>query len=199
MKRHILIAACFILPSLLFCQDELTAHLQNAETEYKAGNLQEARFELEQSLAELDILVAKAILEKLPLSVENLNADPAMDEFAGSTLGFTGLFVERTYISADGTQTLRSTILTNPALLGSLNGFLSNPLIASMSGRKVVKINGYKASLERIEGSDPVTFEIQLPFNQSIWTFHFEGIDDQNKVTGLAGKLPVKDVIAIAQ
>lgn len=199
MKRHIFILIMSILPTLLFCQDEVIAHLQTAESEYKAGNLQEARFELQQSLAELDVLVAKAILEKLPLSVGDLQAKRETDSYAGNTLGFTGLFVERTYESADGTQSLRSTIFTNSALLGSLNGFLSNPMLASMSGRKVVKINGYKASLEQMEGSDPVTFEIQLPFNQSVWTLHFEGISDQNKVTGLANQLPVKDIVQIAQ
>lgn len=199
MKQYILITVIIFLPAFLFCQSELMAHLQKAETEFSAGNLQEARFELQQSLAELDILVAKAILEKLPLEVGGLKTKPDTDQFAGNTLGFTGLFVERRYESADGTQSMTLTIFSNSPLFGSLNGFINNPIMASMSGRKVVKIGSYKASLEQIEGSNPVAFELQLPFNQSIWTMRFEGIEDQNKVTNIANQLPVKEVIQIAQ
>ncbi|MEM6700738.1 MAG: hypothetical protein AAF599_20200, partial [Bacteroidota bacterium] len=76
--------------------------------------------------------------------------------------------------------------------------FLASPIMNIASGRKSMKIDGYKSALETSE-SDPKTYTIYIPFSKSLITLTFNGYDSETEVIGLANQLPIKEVIEVAQ
>ena len=197
MKKYIFLF--LFLPSFGFCQDALGGHISTAKSEHASGNLQEARFELEQALSELDILISKEILALLPTQIGEMTANETEDQYVGNALGFSGIFIERNYTSANGEQTLKISLINDSPLLASISGFLNNSLIARMSGKKVIKVEGYKAIIEQVEGAEPVSFDVQIPFSNSLLTLNFVGIDDQNDIIGYTKQIPVKSIVQLAQ
>lgn len=198
MKKIYLLLIAFVFTSSLFAQDKVNAHLAEATTSYAAKDLEAARFALQQSMNELYILIGEKILAEMPEKLGNLTAQKSEDAYNGYALGFTGVYIDRTYASADGKQTVHISLLNDSPLLSGLNAFLTSPLMAMAAGRKMIKIDGYKSSLEKSD-SEPVTFTLSTPFNQSLLTSTFDGFEDENQVVGLANQIPVAKIVAIAQ
>lgn len=116
----------------------------------------------------------------------------------GYTLGFTGVYIDRTYQNAAAGKTVQITLLNDSPLMSGLNAFLTNPLLNLGAGRKLIKIDGYKCVLEKEEG-EPVTYTLNTPFNQSLIMTKFEGFKDENQVLTLAKMIPFAKIIAAAQ
>ncbi len=189
----------FLLPITGWGQEAVATHLAQAKTAHADGNVQDARFELQQALSELDILISQEILAMLPTEIGNMQANTEEDAYVGNAMGFAGIFIDRYYQNDDQSQQLKVTLVSDSPLLSSLNAFLNNALVARMSGKKVIRIEGYKAIIEQVENSDPVAFNVQIPFSQSLLTLEFEGFEDQDDIEKYSRQIPVKDIVKIAQ
>lgn len=201
MKKTILLFFA-VLPIFLQAQSEaqVQTHLAAAETANAGGNLEEARFQLQQALVELDKVVGKKILEALPLKIKDLQADTEKDQYTSLYTGISGLFVERTYTSAsDPSKILRLTLMNDSPALASLMKMMNNSFMAGMAGMEIVRLEGYKAVVEEVEGSSPLVININLPFDDSLLTFECTNCADQAEATSMAAEVPVKTVIEIAQ
>ncbi len=197
-KIYILLVAGLMMAGAVFAQEKVNAHLAEASASYTAGDLEATRFALQQSLNELYVLIGEKILAEMPEKLGDLTALEGEDAYNGYTLGFSGVYIDRTYQSADGKQSIQITLINDSPLLSGLNAFLSSPLMAIAGGRKLVKLDGYKSSLEKGD-DEPPTFTINTPFGQSLLTSEFNGFDDENQVLALARQIPIAKIVAIAQ
>jgi hypothetical protein len=90
-------------------------------------------------------------------------------------------------------------IITNSPLLGSLNALLSLPFVANTGDQKVVKIDGYKALIQKVSGSgETPDYELQLPLNSSLITLKAPGYT-QEQVLKMASTLPVAEIAKMVQ
>ena len=177
------------------CQQPVAAYTSQTET-----HLEETRFALEQFLSELDKLVAQKILATLPTTLGEMKAVEGEDEYTGSANGVTGLFVSRTFRSTgENPKEVVFTIMNESPLLAGITGFLANPLIAKLSGRKMIKLDGYKCALEKEETAENPGYNLYLPFNQSLLSMDFSGFDSETEVVSTADQLPIGQVIDIAE
>jgi hypothetical protein len=181
--------------SILHAQEEVNTHIASGRSSYASGDLENARFELQSALAELDIVIAKRILEEMPDEWGGLSPEEGADEYNGVSLGFTGLFVNRVYGDPYGKH-IDVNIVSNSPLLGSLNTFLNNPIMAGMSGRKRIKLDGYKGSMEELSDGN---YQVNIPFGNSLMDIQFYDMGDENEVTGLMNQFPVGKVIELAK
>ncbi|MEM8523642.1 MAG: hypothetical protein AAGG68_03310 [Bacteroidota bacterium] len=190
----------FLLATFLFtqAQDQLNNHLAEAKTNYASDNLEDARFALQQSLNELYIVISKQILETLPETLGDTKAQSEGDQYNGTAMGYTGVFIDRTYASADQKKVIDVSLVHDSPLMSSIGSFLASPLMNLASGRKSLKIDGYKSALETSE-SDAKTYTIYIPFAQSLITLTFNGYDSETEVIGLANQLPIKEIVEVAQ
>jgi hypothetical protein len=181
--------------SSLSAQEEVTAHIASGRSSYESGDLENARFELQNALSELDIVIAKLILEEIPDEWGGLTPEEDSDEYNGVSLGFTGLFVNRVYGDPYGKH-IDVNIVSNSPLLGSLNAFLNNPIVAGMSGRKRIKVDGYKGVIEELSTGE---YQVNIPFGNSLLDIQFYDMGNENEVTGLINQFPVGKVIELAK
>ncbi len=198
MKKTYLSIIILFIGFQAFTQNKVNEHLAEASTSYAAKDLEATRFALQQSLNELYILIGEKILAEMPEKLGDAAAQKKEDVYNGYALGFTGVYIDRTYQNAKGDQRIEINLINDSPLLAGLNTFLTNPILNIGSGRKMIKIDGYKSALEKSEG-EPLTFTLSTPFNQSLITTKFEGFKDENQVLALAKQIPFAKIIAVAQ
>ncbi|MEQ8807918.1 MAG: hypothetical protein RIE59_02520 [Imperialibacter sp.] len=196
MKKIYILALIIAVAGLkASAQNDFSASTATAKNEYKAGNLEEARFALQQSLAEVDKEIGKEILEILPKSIAGFSFVEANDNVSGNSSSFGGLFVHRDY--GDTTKSVAIDLMDNSPMLAGINSLLAMPMIMNSSdgSQKVVKVSGYKALLQRKDAAQAVGgYTLQIPFNQSLFTVDFDGAFTESEVTSAANAMPISEV-----
>jgi len=176
-------------------QTDFGGSLATAKSEYKAGNLEEARFALQQSLAEVDKEIGKEILAVLPKSIGGFQYVAANDDVSGNSSSFGGLFVHRDY--GDTTKSVSVDLMDNSPMLAGINTILAMPMVMNTSdgSQKVIKVSGYKALLQRKDAAQAIGgYTVQIPFNQSLFTVDFDGAFSENEVTSAVNSMPISEV-----
>ncbi|MBL7861290.1 MAG: hypothetical protein JNJ65_09010 [Cyclobacteriaceae bacterium] len=175
-------------------------NLASARSTYSAGDLQDARFAMEQMLRDLDIAIGKEILKLLPTKIGSLAVNEKEDNLSG-TGAYAGLYVNRHY----GADPKRASIeiINNSPLINSLNAILNMPVIGGMmqdENQKTVKIQGYKSILNKqvIAETGKTNYELQIPMNNTLVTLR---IDDttEGEITAAANTIPLAKIVQMAQ
>jgi hypothetical protein len=167
MKRIILYI--LLVSGTTVSAQDFTKNLATAKTSYGGGNLEDARFAMQQMLNDIDILVGKELLKILPAKFDALASNAKSDNVAANT-GLAGVVVHRDYGTGDKTATLD--VMTNSPLIASLNAILSIPFVGNSGDgtQKVVKVQGYKAVLQKSEDTEAnkTNFTLQIPINSTL-------------------------------
>jgi len=181
-----------------FAQD-FDKNMATAKASYSSGNLEDARFAMEQMLRDLDVMIGKEILKMLPAKMGTLSANVADDNVTGGT-GIAGLFVHRTY--GVPPKMVVIDIMNNSPLISSLNALLSMPMMG-MGGdpnQKQVKVQGYKSILRKNQNTETgkTDYELQVPFNNTLLTLK---ADDTNEaeILNFANLIPLPKIAQVAQ
>lgn len=187
MKKIIFSLITFGIAGTVYAQS-FNSNIQNARQAYSSGNLENSRFAMQQMLQELDIISGKETLKILPATLVNLNAKTADDQ-VNSGSGFAGAVIHRVYQAGDATATME--IISNSPLIASVNAILSIPFIGTGSNgdRKVIKIDGYKALIQKESGSEKPGYDIQIPLGSTLITMKTENYTDD--IVKLATSIPV--------
>lgn len=172
-------------------------YLDAARTSYTAKNLDDARFAMQQMLQELDVLTGKEALKLLPAKLESLNANTANDNVTGNS-GFAGIMIQRDYGTADKTAEIQ--IIGNSPLMASINAILSLPFGNSNGNQRTIKLDGYKALLQKHTDSEngKISYEIQVPLNSSLLTLKASGLSEE-EVQKLAAAIPISKLANLIQ
>ena len=194
MKSNILIIIFLFVGSSLMAQD-VNAKLDEAKVAYNSGNHEDARFALQQSLAELDKIVGAEILKLLPEELGGIDADIENDNVTGG-MGFTGVYVDRQYTQESLYISIQ--IITDSPFLAMVNTALTNPLLASMGdgSQKVIKLDGYKALMESEEDVESPIYKFQIPVSNSLITIETEGYSDDEALE-IANALDYRSIVSL--
>lgn len=194
MKRLLSIHLWAILMAMwpLMAQ-EVTTRLQEAENSYTAGQLEEARFALQEAISAINQEIGKEILKALPANLGGLPVDTKQDNISGA-VGFAGLSVTRVYGTEE--KSARIEIMGDSPLLASINAILALPAVmgASDPNQKRIRVAGYKGILQKETGDNP-SYNVQIPIDQTLLTLNVTGVADESAVMSMVNALPV-DVIA---
>lgn len=198
MKRFSIFAIA-VMAALGLRAQEFDKNLGSARSAYGTGNLQDARFAMEQMLRDLDLVIGREILKLLPAKMGALPVNEKMDNLSGS--GAMGLYVDRVY--GVEPKTARIEIINNSPLLTGINAILSMPVLGTMmtnENQKTVKVQGYKALLNKTVQSESqqVNWELQIPINNTLFTV--KGYDClEADVLQWAGTIPLQKISQMAQ
>ncbi len=182
---------------------EFDKSLATAKTSYNSGNLEDARFNLENALREIDATIGREILKILPTSLNGLNTDTKNDQVTGMSGGITGgLYVHRTYGNPQDKGASINIISDSPMLAG-INAILAMPAIMNTgnSNQKVVKVQGYKSLLQReTDENDQTTgYMLQIPFANSMLTLEYDGAISEAEVLKMGNSIPMEKIVKLAQ
>ena len=193
-KLSFVLASCLLV--LFATAQDFNKDLATARSAYKAGKLDDSRFAMQQMMQELDMLTGKEILKKLPNTMMDQSISNGKDNVSGAS-GFAGVVIHREYGS--GAKNVSLDIITNSPLLSAINGLLALPFIANNGDQKVIKINGYKALVQKVSGENGTTnYDLQLPMSSSLLTLRAPGYS-QDDVIKMANTLPIADIVKLIQ
>ncbi len=182
---------------------EFDKSLASAKASYNSGNLEDARFNLENALREIDAAIGREILKVLPTTLGGMNSDVKNDQVTGMSGGLTGgLYVQRRY-GKDQEKNATLDIISDSPLMAGINAILAMPMIMNTgdSNQKVVKVQGYKSLLTREADANNQTtgYQVQTPFGSSMLTLDYTGAISEAEVLNLANSLPLEKIIKLAQ
>ncbi|NJN42041.1 MAG: hypothetical protein HC811_07290 [Flammeovirgaceae bacterium] len=191
----------FILATAVSYGQEFEKNLTTARSAYNSGNLNDARFAMEQMLRDLDMAIGKEILKILPTKLGDRNFNEKDDNVTGSAMGVgSGLFVHRSYGEAAKSGDIE--IINNSPMITSINAILALPFVGNSSdgSQKVVKVQGYKAVLNRNENSETgkAGYSLQVPLNNTLVVFNLLEASE-SEITQLANSIPLSKIQQMAQ
>jgi hypothetical protein len=178
---------------------DFNKNLAVAKSSYSAGKLEESRFAMQQMLQELDMIAGKEVLKALPAKLESLQANTSHDNVTGAS-GFAGVVIHRDY----GTEKKAEIeVISNSPIISSLNAILSLPFVGAVSNgdQKVIKIDGYKALIQRhkpSEDNNKESFEVQIPLGSSLLSLKSETAT-QDEITKFAKSIPIAQIAKLLQ
>ncbi len=174
--------------------------LNQAQSSYNSGDLENARFQLQEALNSINQEIGREILALLPENMGEMNKVAAEDNVTGTNMGFAGLYVNRNYKAESSDASVE--IISDSPMMAGINSLLTMPVfINSDPNQKRIKVKNYKALLNKSEDTTTgiTSYTIQMPFGSSMLTFKTNGIGDEKEVTGLMSSLPVEDIVKLAQ
>lgn len=193
MKAFILLIATAAIANVCLAQDFNKA-MATAKAAYSAGKLEDAHFALQQAMQEVDMTVGKEVLKLLPPKLGTMQS-LANDDNVASNVGFVGATIHRSY--AQGNQKADISIIDNSPLIAMTNTMLNTPLLGMMSDgkNKTVKVQGYKARLEKQAGStaDKNSYELQIPLGTALFTFRVNDCTD-SQILELTDAIPLQQI-----
>ncbi|MFZ2906871.1 MAG: hypothetical protein WAZ98_11760 [Cyclobacteriaceae bacterium] len=201
MKNLILSILTIGVCTVVMAQD-FNASISGAKSAYASGNLEDTRFNLENALREVDIAIGKEVMKVLPTSLGGLAYNQKDDNVTGMSSSFAGLFVHRTYGTAEG-KNANIDIVSDSPMMAGINAILAMPMIMNTGdgSQKVIKVQGYKTLLTKQsdENGQTTGYDVQTPFGNSMLTLHYDGNISEAEITKLASAIPLEKIIAIAQ
>ena len=178
---------------------DVNGQLNTATSSYASGDLENARFSLQEALNGVNQAIGEDILNLLPTTLGGMDVIAGNDNVTGTNMGFAGLYVNRDY-QKDTIRDASLEIISDSPMLATVNSLLAmSTMFVSDPNQKRIKVGSYKALLNKSEYNDIVTYEIQMPFGNSMMTFKTNGIGDEAEVTGLMNSLPIADIVRLAQ
>jgi hypothetical protein len=197
MKHHIFVLV-LLISTTAYAQD-FSKNLATAKSSYSSGKLEDARFAMQQMLNDIDVLVGKELLKALPTKFDALVSNPKTDNVTVNT-GIAGVLIHRDYGTGDKTATLD--IMSNSPLVASLNALLSIPFVGNSGDgtQKVVKIQGYKAVLQKNEDTEnnKTNYTLQIPLNSTLITLVGNNCTDA-EVLKWGNSLPMAEIARMIQ
>ncbi len=201
MRTSIILLFVFaLLLSVNVSSQDVEQRLNEAKSAYSSGDLENARFALQEALNEINKAIGNEILDKLPSTIGGMDMVENSDNVTGTNMGFAGLYVNRDYKSEDRDANFQ--IISDSPLFGSISALLNMSIfMAADPNQKRIKVDGYKALMTRSENEDGTTasWEVQVPFGNSLMTFQCNAGIDEKEMEKMTNEIPVGEIIKIAE
>lgn len=174
-------------------------NITTARSAYASGNLEDARFAMQQMLNDLDMAIGKEVLKMLPEKLGSASSNTANDNVTANT-GLAGVIIHRDYGS--GEKQMNLDLMSNSPLVASINAILSIPFIGNSGDgtQKVIKIDGYKGMLQKSvdEETKKTDYTLQVPIGSSLLTFTVPDASE-DEVIRMANAIPLSKITKLVQ
>lgn len=201
MKKNLLVLMIVLLSAFsgVVRAQEVDKYLGEARSAYSAGQLEAARFALQQAMNEVDLAIGKEIMKVLPAKMGQMSFVETEDNVSFATGGYAGLYLNRYYREGE-TRSVSLQIIGDSPLLKGINAILSLPMIGGDPNQKRIRVGNYRALLQKNTGSEgEISWDVQVPFGSSLMTLQFSGVDEEKAVTDMAGTIAVDQVARLLQ
>lgn len=199
MKVFIILIAVIAFTGTCVAQD-FTKAMATAKSAYSAGKLEDAHFALQQAMQEIDLVIGKEVLKLLPPKMDVMEIN-AKDDNVASNVGYVGATIHRVYAKAGRKADI--SIISNSPLVAMTNTMLNTPLLGGMihdDKNRTVKVQGYKARLEKQPGStsDKNDYELQIPLGSALVTFKVDDCTD-TQILEYADTIPLQKIAKLIE
>jgi hypothetical protein len=194
------VLAMLMIGAAVVSADDISDAITAAQAAYARADYKGASAELQAALVGVNWRLSDLIANAMPIPPAGWAVAPPRTETSASALGFlTGLVVERTYTTSDGSE-IELTVETNPPQLSGLRMYFSNPKIAVAMGSqdemKKIKVCGCDA-LEQFTG-DSTDIQI-LAGKVTLISVTGEDSSDRDFVRALANATNCQAIVDIVE
>lgn len=197
MKTFLFLTILMLITATGFSQN-FSTDIKTAKAAYASGKLEDAHFALLQAMQEIDMIIGKQVLSLLPQKMDTYTTN-AKDDNVTSNVGFAGTTIHRSY---GANNEVDLSIIGNSPLVGTLNTFLNTPLLGGMmsnGNHKILKVQGYKAQLDKQDGSNgQIDYTIQIPLGSSLVTLVGKNTTD-TQITTWINSIPLQNIAKLVQ
>ena len=198
MKKLLSFIIISVFSASALAQD-FNKNIATAKTSYAAGNLEDARFAMQQMLNDLDMAIGREVLKMLPSKMGSASSNAANDNVTANT-GLMGVAIHRDYGSGEKMYSLD--LMSNSPLVASINAILSIPFIGNSGDgtQKTVKIDGYKGMLQKSvdEETKKTDYTLQVPIGSTLLTFTAPD-SNEDEVVRMANTIPLSQITKLVQ
>ena len=198
MKKLIFLLICASVTVIGNAQD-FSKNITTARSSYSSGNLEEARFAMQQMLNDLDMAIGREVLKMLPTKMGSLATNSANDNVTANT-GLTGVLIHRD--CGTGEKMFNLDLMSNSPLVASINAILSIPFMGNSGDgtQKIIKIDGYKGMLQKSvdEETKKTDFTLQVPIGSTLLTFTVPDTSE-DEVIKMANTIPLSQITKLVQ
>lgn len=198
MKKVLSVFILSVVSTLGFSQN-FSKNIATARSSYSAGNLEDARFAMQQMLNDLDVAIGKEVLKMLPAKMGTLSSNSASDNVTANT-GIAGVVVHRDYGAEN--KKVNVDLMSNSPLVASINAILSIPFMGNSGDgtQKIIKVNGYKGMLQKTvdEQTQKTDYTLQVPIGSSLLTLTAADTTE-DEITRMANSIPLSEITKIVQ
>jgi hypothetical protein len=194
----LLLFAAFAAPTA--CADDVTDAMSRAGTAYGNGDYKTASAELQTALVAVNQFLIDQLIGALPDPPSGWKAeDPeGIDASAIGAGFFASLVVNRTYTAPDDSR-IEMTVSANSPMLMSLRMFVSNPMMASMTGQTGMK-KASACGYDAIEHFGDGTYETHiLAGNATLISIDGSKESDVPHIRTLANATDCKTIVSIVE
>lgn len=174
-------------------------NISTARNSYASGNLEDARFAIQQMLNDLDMAIGKEVLKLLPAKMDAASSNTKSDNVTANT-GLAGVLIHRDYGTGD--KKLNIDIMSNSPLVASINAILSIPFMGNSGDgtQKIIKIDGYKGMLQKSvdEQNNTTDYTLQVPIGSTLLTFTAPNTSEAD-VIRMANTIPLSEITKMVQ
>lgn len=199
MSNKLFFFILFLALSTAGVAQDFSKNIATARDAYAGGNLEDARFAMQQMLNDLDMAIGKEVLKMLPAKMGAHASNAANDQVTANT-GLAGVVIHREYGSAEKMLTLD--LMGNSPLVASINAILSIPFIGNSGDgtQKVIKIDGYKGMLQKSvdEETKKTDYTLQVPIGSTLLTFTAPDTNE-DEVIKMANTIPLSQITKMVQ
>jgi hypothetical protein len=178
---------------------DFSKNLATAKSSYASGDLENARFAMQQMMTEIDIALGREVLKLLPAKLEAMAANTKSDNVTANT-GLAGVMIHRDY--GTGEKISNIDIMGNSPLVASLNAILQLPFMGNSGDgtQKVIKVDGYKGMLQKTVDAETnkTDYTLQIPLNSSLLTLAVPN-STESEVIKMANSIPVAQIAKMVQ
>ena len=200
MKSTILtfVIACFVIVGVK--AQDTGLQFDEARNAYKSGDLNNSRFALQQALNEIDHAIGQEVIKILPKTMGEMISTDSDTEMTTANLGIAGLSVSRSY-KGENETTASIQLIGDSPLLAGVNAILSIPFFGGGDpNQKRIKLGSYKGLLQKsASDTELISWDIQVPFQSSLLTFHCVGISDEKAVMEMVNTIPIEKIAKLVQ
>lgn len=198
MKKLTLFILALFLSTAGFSQD-FDKNIASAKNAYAGGNLEDARFAMQQVLNDLDMAIGKEVLKMLPTKMGASASNAANDNVTANT-GLAGVIIHRDYGTAE--KQISLDLMSNSPLVASINAILSIPFMGNSGDgtQKVIKVDGYKGMLQKSvdEETKKTDYTLQVPIGSTLLTFTAPNTSEDEMIR-MANTIPLSDITKLVQ
>ena len=197
----LLVAAALMAWCAVASADEVTDAMAKAEQAYAAKEYKDASAELQTALVGVNKVLIGLIEAELPDPPSGWTAeDPEGTDATALGAGFFGsVMVSRGYTTPDGT-TVDVTIAANSPMIGALQAYITNPMLAAMTGEEMKKteICGNDAIEEFNADGDEASINI-LAGRATLISVEGDSYSDEAHVRTLAGVIDCAAIVELVE
>jgi len=209
-NKQIIMKKLFIIilalgAGLMANAQDFKSDIANARTNYSAGKLSDAHFNIQQAMQELDLIVGKEVIKTLPGKMDTLSVN-TNDDNVTVNVGYLGATIHRSWGNTAGFNTAAKhadlSIVTNSPLIAGINAFLNMPILGGMMNTdksKSIKVQGYKARLEKNDGmNNQADYTVEIPLTNTLITFKVTNTTN-TEILNLVNTIPLQQIAKLLQ